>query len=67
MGKCFLGLWTGLLLGLEYFVHSFMEYGPNWANALGGAVTWLFMGGLVTAAALTGYALYTAVQTGKMR
>lgn len=67
MGKCFLGLWIGLLLGLDYFVRTFMEYGPDWANALGGAVTWLFVGGLVTAAALMGCAVYTAIQGRRTR
>lgn len=62
MGKCFLGLWIGMLLGLDYFVCSFAEYGPHWANALGGAVTWVFVGGVLTMIALAGYAVYSALQ-----
>ena len=60
MSKCFLGLWGGVLFGLTYFVSNFTKYGEHWGKALGGALEWVLLGGLLTVAAMTGYTLYAA-------
>lgn len=67
MGKCFLGLWGGTLLGLDYFVSNAARYGEHWANALAGAAAWALAGGVLTVICLMGYALYEAAGAGKTR
>lgn len=65
MGKCFLGLWGGILFGLSFAVSELTRPQASLAHCLSGAAEWILIGGVLTAAALAGYMLYDAFQVKK--
>lgn len=65
MGKCFLWLWGGILLGLSFAVSA--QSGPRASvgYCLAGALEWVLIGGMLTVAAVFGYAVYTLCEQRK--
>lgn len=64
MGKCFLGLWFGVLTGLSYFVSEFCygQYSADLGWCLSGAAEWVLTGAALTVIAAAGYGLYSACE-----
>lgn len=59
MGKCFLWLWGGILFGLSFTVSELSWRQVTLARCLSNVLEWTLIGGVLTVAAIFGYALYT--------
>lgn len=58
MGKCFLGLWFGVVMGLTYLAEALGCNGVDLARGLSGMLEWVYIGGSLMVCALSGYALW---------
>lgn len=58
MGKCFLGLWFGIAMGLAYLSEELARGGASLGRSVSGMLEWVYIGGFLTVCALAGYAVY---------
>lgn len=57
MGKCFLGLWGGVLLALSFAVSELSGPRASLRHCISGALEWIYVGIFLTVFAVFGYGI----------